>query len=196
MSDEIGEIRRSQMVQIHGPGSIVNLKIGDASISALMCELGVWEKTANKEKTFYQKFHDERLTRSIESKYNRKVEWFKLPPIEPDPKNPWERKKSYLLGNIFPKTFICPKCRRVGIMGEDNWIRRRDDGDTRRICRTCTGHNTKNPTYLVPSRFIVACDAGHLQEFPYRLWLNAKGKGGSEDCKHSCMDLKQNFRME
>ena len=56
-----GEIRRSQMVQIYGPGAIINLKYQRASISVVMCDLSMWEykSTALSTLTKDQKFADD-----------------------------------------------------------------------------------------------------------------------------------------
>ncbi|SVA95788.1 uncharacterized protein METZ01_LOCUS148642, partial [marine metagenome] len=197
-ANKIGEIRRSQMVQIYGPGSIINLKQGDASISALMTDLSTWDLTSDTAKTRDQRFLDRRLSKSIEAQYEKKIDWFRLPPVEPEPDKIWQQKKSSLMGNIFPKTFICPDQyhRRVGTIDE-LWIDRKDRQDARYVCLKCTGHG--EPVFLVPSRFIVACPAGHLQEFPYRMWLDEKGilpkrnkeKWEGKTCKHKCITLKQ-----
>jgi hypothetical protein len=197
-ANKIGEIRRSQMVQIYGPGSIINLKQGDASISALMTDLSTWDLTSDTEKTREQRFLDRRLSKSIEVLYEKKVDWFRLPPVEPEPEKQWLEKKSSLIGNIFPKTFICPNQyhRRVGTIDE-TWVDRKDRKDARYVCTNCTGHG--EPVFLVPSRFIVACAAGHLQEFPYRMWLDEKGilpkkkkkEWKGKTCRHKCITLNQ-----
>lgn len=63
----------------------------------------------------------------------------------------------------FPRFYFCPECRRLG-----PWM----DFDTT--------SKKKNPRCLacerdaVPSRFVVACTQGHIDDFPYSLWVHAQ----------------------
>ena len=89
-----GEIRRSQIVQIYGPGAIMNLRYKNVTISSIMADLHMWEyqKTANNEQTRDQKFTDARLSKSInqEARYRNlykpktQINKFWLPPVVPD----------------------------------------------------------------------------------------------------------------
>ncbi len=58
----------------------------------------------------------------------------------------------------FPLMHSCPECRRL------DWYWKLADGD-RNVCARCD-----RP--LVPSRFVVACDSGHIDDFPYARWAH------------------------
>lgn len=58
----------------------------------------------------------------------------------------------------FPTWMYCPKCRRLA---PDRIFNFR--GHPR--CTVCNRH-------LVPSRFVVACEKGHLDDFPYEWWVH------------------------
>ena len=66
----------------------------------------------------------------------------------------------------FPMTHFCPKCNRL--------MSYKYFGDSEgKKCTDC------NKT-LVPSRFIAACENGHLEDFPYKWWVH---NGNPSECK-------------
>ncbi|MFF1443352.1 DrmB family protein [Streptomyces sp. NPDC058295] len=60
----------------------------------------------------------------------------------------------------FPDTYACPQCKALKAFRDLS----AGDGDNR--CARCA-------TLLTPSRFMVACEDGHLDEFPYEAWVHA-----------------------
>lgn len=66
----------------------------------------------------------------------------------------------------FPEILICPKCGKIG------HYRKFAFGTKKPKCPTCHKH-------LIPSRFVVACEDGHLDDFPYSWWVH---RGDSEGC--------------
>lgn len=62
----------------------------------------------------------------------------------------------------FPETYFCPGCRRLGARSDFcSWDEHR--------CPDCVRD-------LTPSRFVVCCPNGHIDEFPYFLWAH-QGQG-------------------
>lgn len=57
----------------------------------------------------------------------------------------------------FPEWAFCPGCRALA----PHWVLANDS----RRCKTC---NTK----VSPSRFIVCCERGHIDDFPFRAWVH------------------------
>jgi hypothetical protein len=93
------------------------------------------------------RIHERRLARVLG------VDYFRLPPASDD------TSKDGLRVRRFPLMHFCPEC---------NDLQRHRDFNPptgRSICGTCE-------VDLVPSRFVVACEAGHLDEFPYRQWVH------------------------
>ncbi|MGW7050535.1 DrmB family protein [Streptomyces sp. NPDC054887] len=93
------------------------------------------------------RIHERRLARVLD------VDSFRLPPASDD------TSKDGLRVRRFPLMHSCPEC---------NDLQRHRDFNPpagRSVCGTCE-------VDLVPSRFVVACEAGHLGEFPYRQWLH------------------------
>ncbi|RKT11421.1 uncharacterized protein DUF1998 [Streptomyces sp. 1114.5] len=64
----------------------------------------------------------------------------------------------------FPVTYSCPECLTL------DGFRRLTGGRDDNRCARCAGP-------LVPSRFMVACEDGHLDEFPYWDWVHRDPKG-------------------
>ncbi|MEJ2888853.1 DUF1998 domain-containing protein [Actinomycetospora aeridis] len=63
----------------------------------------------------------------------------------------------------FPEIHFCPVCRRLGpVWTFCAW--------NENECRTCVAE-------LVPSRFVLCCGRGHIDEFPYHLWLHGSFDG-------------------
>ena len=79
----------------------------------------------------------------------------------------------------FPKMHFCPQC------GELKPYRAFGKEDVK-VCPRC------NKT-LVPSRFVIACINGHLEDFPYAWWVHY----GHDNCsEHGKSDLKIHFTDE
>ncbi|EMF50524.1 MULTISPECIES: DUF1998 domain-containing protein [Streptomyces] len=101
------------------------------------------------------RIHERRLARLLG------VDYFRLPPASDD------NSRDGLRVRRFPLMHSCPEC--------DDLQRHRDFNPPagRSVCGTCDAE-------LVPSRFVVACEAGHLGEFPYWQWVHrSKDRGAS-----------------
>ncbi|TDB86956.1 DUF1998 domain-containing protein [Actinomadura sp. KC216] len=103
------------------------------------------------------------------------VECFRLPPASDSDK----------YGDIpvirFPEIQSCPGCNRLA--------KARFFGATRSPakCRECDRE-------LVPSRFVVCCTAGHIDDFPYFRWLHKGGNSTAEDARRHELRLKATGR--
>ncbi|MER8116200.1 DUF1998 domain-containing protein [Streptomyces sp. NPDC094031] len=100
------------------------------------------------------RIHERRLARVLE------VDYFRLPPASDD------TSRDGLRVRRFPLMHSCPEC---------NDLQRHRDFNPpagRSVCGTCE-------VDLVPSRFVVACEAGHLGEFPYWQWVHRSADRGA-----------------
>jgi hypothetical protein len=88
------------------------------------------------------------------------VDHFRLPPASDD------TSKDGLRVRRFPLMHSCPECNDLQRHGDFN------PPAGRSVCGTCE-------VDLVPSRFVVACEAGHLGEFPYWQWVHRSPDRGS-----------------
>lgn len=76
----------------------------------------------------------------------------------------------------FPKWKICPKCHNMT----------RYDNAT---CYYCTRKNEDDLQELYASRFVLACENGHLSDFPYDEWIH-RNKPCTEQSKDPRLMLK------
>ncbi|MGW0772452.1 DrmB family protein [Streptomyces sp. NPDC002835] len=94
------------------------------------------------------------------------VQHFRLPPASGD------TSKDGMRVRRFPLMHSCPDC---------NELRRHREFNPpagKSACGACDAD-------LVPSRFVIACEAGHLDEFPYREWVHrssGRGTTGTGPC--------------
>ncbi|MFE7803664.1 DrmB family protein [Streptomyces sp. NPDC057430] len=101
------------------------------------------------------RIHERRLARILG------VQHFRLPPASDDSSKDGVRVRR------FPLMHSCPECNELRLHREFN------PPPGRSVCGTCE-------TDLIPSRFVVACEAGHLDEFPYWHWVHrAAGRGAT-----------------
>ncbi|MFJ8003504.1 DrmB family protein [Streptomyces fagopyri] len=101
------------------------------------------------------RIHERRLARLLD------VDCFRLPPASDD------TSRDGLRVRRFPLTHSCPEC------GDLQRHRDFNPPPGRSVCGSCE-------VDLVPSRFVVACEAGHLGEFPYWQWVHrSKERGAS-----------------
>ncbi|MEH0512246.1 DUF1998 domain-containing protein [Streptomyces sp. B21-106] len=94
------------------------------------------------------------------------VGYFRLPPASGD------ESKDGMRVRRFPQMHSCPEC--AELQGHRDF----NPPEGRSVCGTCE-------VDLVPSRFVVACEAGHLDEFPYWHWIHRSTEPGdiAEQCR-------------
>ncbi|MEU8641407.1 DUF1998 domain-containing protein [Streptomyces sp. NPDC048674] len=92
------------------------------------------------------------------------VSGFRLPPA-PDP----ERARDGVRAVRFPEMNSCPHCHQLLP------FRKFNSPPGRAECSTCQEN-------LVPSRFVIACTHGHLEDFPYWKWVHRGNRTESGAC--------------
>jgi len=152
-----GTIRPSQLISTFGPGSIYdNLKD-----SFLILGIDYWERKNLK------KINDPTLLSYLrnDSTYYNKLKAFMVPVSSGDADRQIPVK-------TFPSWGVCPDC---GMLQKrDGKVR----GGLQCISQNCTAKAKKNntkPPSTRPVRFIVACQDGHVDDFPWYEWAH-KGK--------------------
>ncbi len=71
----------------------------------------------------------------------------------------------------FPQMLVCPTCKRIGTTTE---LRASYDDPQCGLC--------KSVVPLTPSRFVTACEDGHIDDFPYSYWVHGSARSG--EAKH------------
>ena len=166
--NKLNEVRRSQVLG-YGPGAIVDFRVGDlggGTISGVTAGFDQWGETARPKGMLHsQSIKEPRLQRKLG------VNGFRLPPVNDTEDD--EKKDQYIHAIRFPTFLICPSCKIIKKFF--TWAKGKA-GDPQRHCSECTRKkgNEDNKIYVVPARFIMACENGHLDDFPWRHWLGCK----------------------
>jgi hypothetical protein len=170
LHNELGNVRRSQVVITHGPGSIVDFRAGGyggAGISVVAAGLEEWDKWAPPPGLGHpQTVFEPRLQKQLG------VDGFRLPPVAPQvAPNVYSTRAGKLVGVRFPRWMQCPQCHLL--KQARGWSE--DPGDPALYCAPCSDiAGGRNRTHVVPVRFIVVCENGHLDEFPWDWWVKHK----------------------
>lgn len=159
--NELGELRRSAVVGTFGPGAVIDFRAGDASISAVAAGLEEWDSNFSPAGMLHpQTIREERLQKKLG------VKGFRLPPVR-DPSLERDKERA-LVAVRFPEWLQCPQCDRIA--PENKWSD--EPGKAGRWCPSCTQKAPgRKKSFVVPVRFITACEHGHLDEFPWHTWV-------------------------
>ncbi|ABW19568.1 DUF1998 domain-containing protein [Alkaliphilus oremlandii] len=179
----VGTVRQTQLVTTFGCGSIVDLPHD----SVIIAGLDFWNHADN------EKF---RLSEVNLEKYLG-VKYFVKPKVVVESgDNPFSKLGSRDVPAFrFPEILICSRC---GKIENYKWFKL----GKKMKCRKC------GETSMIPSRFVVACENGHLEDFPYGWWVhrgdpdscenhdlymfNSKESGGLESILIYCKTCKEN----
>lgn len=159
----IGKVRRSHVASTFGAGAVVDLRApgSGAPLSGLVAGLEEWDEAAppgHAGVLHAQRTNEPRLQRRLS------VTGFRLPPVKEDTDTTWT---DVLPVIRFPRWLQCPKCERLG--REDDFL-----SEPRKPERWCCCRGDAHRTFAVPVRFIVACEDGHLDEFPWQRWISCQ----------------------
>ena len=151
---KMGELRRTQVVSTHGPGAVVDyLAERGGAVSGITLGLDRWHKAE--------------CRRVIDPALQRLLGVHSLfePPVSIKSRD--NDRIPALPAARFPKWLECPECHTLRT--EENW-RRKNFGSAVRLCSYCT-QKTRKDVAVLPARFMIICDAGHLSDFPWMEWV-------------------------
>lgn len=146
----VGTLRRTQFITTAGCGAIVDLPDDSVIIAGT---------------DYWKNFDDESyIIREENLEGLLGMSHFVSPKVEDKTANPFVKSRD-IPAFRFPDTLICPSCGTIASY-------RKFGFRTKPICQKCKRH-------LIPSRFVIACEDGHLDEFPYSWWVH---RGDSSQC--------------
>ncbi len=162
----LGKVRRSQILG-YGPGAIIDFRAGTgggAAVSVIAAGLEEWDKTAKlKSINDPHIIYETRLQSKLGKKY------FRLPPVD-DRNSDKDPRQRWLEGRRFPTWLQCPKCGTLKTASK--W--QKEIGDPTRWCAACSTKSER--VNAVPTRFVIACENGHLDDFPWTWWLKRQSQ--------------------
>lgn len=178
MSDRlfVGEVRPSQLMYTYGVGSIVDLP----SLSVIVMGLDDWPRQT-------AILNEPRLVNAIRYHLPNVQELRALPHAESEPTSPFDSMALYGVPvAVFPRWWVCPVCRRLAPLNSGLFeLDKKPYQPDRTVYRHTGCTDAKKPPEAIPSRILVACEDGHLDDFP---WVEFVHRG--EACRHEKSLLK------
>jgi hypothetical protein len=169
MADNIaGELRRSAVVMTFSPGAVIDMRAQGGPVSGVTAGLEEWDRSAPLIGNLkYQKVVERRLCKKLGKKY------FRLPPVlDDDAKLPdGSPDPSALVVRRFPEWLQCPVCELIRPVR--GWAA--EPGRAYRYFASCsTARPGDDKVFAIPVRFAAACNSGHLEDFPWNVWVGHK----------------------
>ncbi|WP_278266144.1 DUF1998 domain-containing protein [Nocardia sp. AG03] len=179
---KVGSARPSTLLYTYGPGAVMDLP----NFTIMPTGLDEWDRIWNRRdgiRTIHAPRLREAVRRLIKGAHRDiELRFF-----------PWQASKSNFgkegsdLGvpaRIFPQWLRCTSCDRLGPLGYFTYVNthpfRTDLAQFEHTCRGRKGSHRKANTHpAVPARYLLACEDGHVDEFPYELWVH-RGRGCTE----------------
>ena len=174
---KIGDLRPSQLLYTFGVGAIVELP----NLSVMVMGLDDWpvEQGASE-------IPEPRLLRAVQRELGRQVAKLLTPPMTPESTgfqaNPFDETANIGVPVApFPRWLVCPHCRLLAPVQSGLFELKLDPyrkDRTRYVHRIC--RKPGKPPTVVPARFLVACEGGHLDDFPWVEFVHR----GKTDCHY------------
>lgn len=165
----VGEVRPSQLLFTTGIGSVIDLP----HLSAMVMGIDEWRRQHMKE------VYEPRLLQAVNALLGPSVRKLMLPPVPPDTDeaatNPFsEYARVGVPVAPFPRWMRCPRCNLLAEIRSGLFELKVDTfrpDRVRYVHANCSRARGKPPTVL-PARFLVACDHGHLDDFPWVAYVH------------------------
>lgn len=170
----VGSVRPSHLMFTSGVGALVDLP----NFSVLIRGLDDWSFDAVKGREDWGPIDEPRLLGAVRAIAGPKVKELLPAPwldgIDSDPTGPASRVG--VPSVPFPAWFRCTACNELAaidsrVFGFENDKARRPH-DARFFHDSCTRKKSGKRPLAVPARFVLACTAGHLDDFPYREFVH------------------------
>lgn len=163
----VGEVRPSQLLWTYGPGALIDLP----NLSVVTLGIDQWDKDRCKP------IEEARLLAAVQTILGSQVESLRMPPFnESDSIDVWSD-----IGvpvRPFPRWLRCVKC---GLLSpydtglfeiKENRYRPEWTRFVHKDCRGSKNDLKPKDADAVPSRFLLACRNGHLDDFPWHYFVH------------------------
>ncbi|MEV5700514.1 DUF1998 domain-containing protein [Streptomyces anthocyanicus] len=179
----VGELRPSQLLHTYGIGAVTDLP----NLSTMVLGLDNWDPVRARVLT------EDRLLAAVRRRLGGQVAALRTPPHLPeDPSDPygdWTRVGVPV--GLFPRWLRCSRerCNQLapaasGLFQLKPNLYRPEK--TKYVHANCGGGGKGQPTAL-PARFLVACPAGHMDDFPWVYFVHS----GAEPCADGTLTLTE-----
>lgn len=151
--NDLGKMRRSQILFNAGPGAIVDFRTLKGPVSVV--SLGLDQYPAG------QVIHEARLEKRLG------IAELRMPPAALESRPGQHAAVQTMPAVRFPHWMQCPRCDLF--QHELGWGR--EAGEAALHCSACSGASPKK-VYVIPAPFVTACEEGHLADFPWTEWVS------------------------
>ena len=175
----VGSIRSSQMTHTYGPGAVVDLP----RLSVVLAGTDTWDVNHT------ERIYEPRLIGAVRAVPGcHLISEFRIPPWKEENSNPFsEWARIGVPVHPFPRWLRCTGCDLLSPIDRHrfrlNVPARRPDwaGYHHDMCKA-------RPPNAVPARFLIACPAGHLDDFPWEEFVH---RGGHCPSGRLSLELKE-----
>jgi hypothetical protein len=175
-TSRVGALRPNQLLHTYGVGAVADLP----NLSVVTMGLDRWDLKHADEIT------EDRLLAAVRARLGTQVQTLRQPPHLPETSDVFaEWAKTGVPVGLFPTWLRCSdtRCNQLGRAdaGFFHLIHDMFNPDKVRYVHNCRGNGAKRPV-AVPARFVLACDNGHLDDFPWQYFVH---KGFVPESGHS-----------
>jgi hypothetical protein len=167
-----GQIRRSQLIFTFGVGSLVDLP----QLTVVTMGLDFWPRAQCPE------ISEPRLLAAVRAYCGRQVKEIRASPLPADLDNQIEPKENAGVPvRVFPGWLRCPLCRLLAPLESGHFELRQEPfrlDRLRYVHTSCPESGRRSPSRkpgMMPAQFVLACENGHLDDFP---WVDYCHRGG------------------
>jgi hypothetical protein len=158
-AERVGSIRPSQILYTYGPGSVIDLP----GMSVTLGGLDDWRTDD------MPVLAEDRLLAAVRSQMGHHVKELRLPPWKPETRSPfddWTRIGVPVMP--FPRWLRCTSCDQLGSIDGGFFVLKTNPyrPDRARYVHENCQKGRKAPL-AVAARFVLACPAGHMDDFPW-----------------------------
>lgn len=175
----VGEARTSQLLYTYGIGSIVDLP----KTSAIVEGLDSWPSAEWDPQAAINAISEERLLTLVRAHLGKQVKQLCRPPrIQDNEDGAADRfNPAGVPVSTFPKWVRCPKCELLAPLDFGVFQLKANPfrpDQTRYVHTNCPKWQGGEPD-VIPVRFVVVCERGHLSDFPWHQYVHAAKKAGT-----------------
>lgn len=164
---KVGELRPSQILFTYGVGAVVDLP----SLCAMVMGIEEWDTSHTLE------LGEERLLAAVRQQLGAQVLRLLAPPTPSEDTNgasPFDESNRIGIPVApFPGWMVCPRCRLLAPLQSGLFELQANpyrSDRTRYVHKNCS--KAQKPPTVIPARFLVACQQGHLDDFPWLYFIH------------------------
>jgi hypothetical protein len=172
LGPRVGELRPSQFLHTFGIGSVIDLP----HISAMVMGLEDWQTG------YCVTLSEERLLAEVQKRLGAQVERLATPPMQPE--EPGFFGGSVGEANVvgvpvapFPRYLRCPACNLLAPLRSGLFRLKTDPYRPDRARYVHSNCNKMKEPIALPARFLLACENGHLDDFPWHDYVHQGAEG-------------------